>query len=98
MYLEVQKSSAIMFSSWLANWLSQYVSKISEDVRQSDATFLYILATSPLSEADGRVQRNAGVIEIGHGTDPAGPPDGKNVSFLDLASHMTRLLAQGQRY
>lgn len=93
MYLETQKPSAAKFSSWVAEWLSEYVSKIPEDVRQNEASFIYILAASPLCEPDGSVRGDVGVIEIGHGSDPAGPPEGICLPFLSLATQMIDLLA-----
>jgi len=93
LYLEAQEPSAATTSSWLAKWLARYVSSASENVRQGEATFIYILVAFPLGEPDGGVRGDVGVIEIGHGTDPVGPPEGVTVSFADLAVRMTRLLA-----
>jgi hypothetical protein len=62
-------------------------------MRQSEVTFIYILATSPLGEPDGTVRSDAGVIEIGNGADPVGPPEGVSTSFFDLSSQMVRLLS-----
>lgn len=93
MYLEAQQPSGTKFASWVAEWLSVYVSNTSENVRQGDDSFIYILAASPLCEPDGSVRDDIGVIEIGHGSDPVGPPRGVNIPFLSLATQMIDLLA-----
>jgi len=78
--------------SWFDRWLNEYLATRSESERLVDVTFFYVLVGKDLGRADGTVSADSGVIEFGNGSDPAGPPDGEELTFEALVAAATRIL------
>ncbi|WP_322780143.1 hypothetical protein [Frankia sp. Cas4] len=91
--MTAQGPSVSRFSAWMARWLSAYLVEMPNSAGVAEVTFIYALAVSRLGDSNGRVSRDSGVIEIGGGSDPVGPPGGVEISFFDLAGKMIEILS-----
>ncbi len=54
---------------------------------------MYVLASDHLGNPNGKVSSASGVMEVGQGSDPVGPPRGIETPFSELAKKMIELLA-----
>src|SRR3954447_22963665 len=79
LHVDVQDIAVTRISTWIVAWLSAYAAKSPNLVDHDEITFFYILGTSSLGVPDGMVQQDTGVLEVGFGTDPSGPPNGKEI-------------------
>jgi hypothetical protein len=78
--------------TWIRTWIANYETRMVDEIQRSEASFFYLLATASGS-SDGFVHKDGGVIEIGYGTSPAGPPDGIEVP-LELVLRETRTMLE----
>lgn len=78
------RSPAAGLLPYLSTWTAEYLQRLPDYERMSGVTFFYILAATPLGRADGLVGSSAGVIEVGYGTTPTGPADGREISLIAL--------------
>jgi hypothetical protein len=71
-------------ASWICQWLHAWLLKLSGDSRTDcDYTFIYLLFDPSQGKPSGLVD-GKGVLEIGYGSDPAGPPSGKLATLEGL--------------
>jgi hypothetical protein len=69
---------------WVCEWLQMWLLTLSEESRtDNDHTFLYVLFDPSGREPNGLVD-GQGVLEMGYGSDPVGPPSGKSRSLEAL--------------
>ena len=69
---------------WVLAWLAAYLNRLSPLDRGADVTFFYVLSTHPLGMPTGGVSEHEGPIEVGFGSEPVGPADGRPVRLEDL--------------
>jgi hypothetical protein len=92
LHIEVQDLTVTRITTWAAAWLSKYSDRSPNLINHEEITFMYLLGTSSLGAPDGVVHKDTGVVEVGFGTDPSGPPNGLETPLTNLIDAALELL------